>query len=161
MTELYIYMHICTDLGLQWTTNSKKDNFQYKKVFLPCIMITNEKKIPIFTTFIQKKYSDKYHKKYSKQLHVHEIAIRFSTISAKFNYLHCWYFVNCILIKSFVFSFFKESDSNFSSVPILRFGLHQNLFPVIEIIELHNISPKIPNKTPKTCEPNRYFKLLF
>lgn len=25
-----------------------------------------EKKIPIFTTFIQKKYSDKYHKKYSK-----------------------------------------------------------------------------------------------
>lgn len=61
-----MYMHIFADLGLQWTTNSKKDNFQYKKVFLPCIMITNEKKIPIFTTFIQKKYSDKYHKKYSK-----------------------------------------------------------------------------------------------
>lgn len=42
--------HICTctytDLGLQWSTNSKKDNFQFKKVFfhspLPCIMITNK-----------------------------------------------------------------------------------------------------------------------
>lgn len=63
-----MYMHIFADLGLQWTTNSKKDNFQYKKVFFTMYIdkITNGKKIPIFTTFIQKKYSDKYHKKYSK-----------------------------------------------------------------------------------------------
>lgn len=47
-----MYMHICTDLGLQWTTNSKKDNFQYKKekgFFTMYIdKITNEKKNPNF-----------------------------------------------------------------------------------------------------------------
>lgn len=45
-----MYMHIFADLGLQWTTNSKKDNFQYKKVFFTMYIdkITNGKKNPNF-----------------------------------------------------------------------------------------------------------------